>query len=380
MNIEDVKIYPFTTKRIYKTNTADLGGKAKDEDGVIDSYFYLIELITKDGIRGYGEISDVPATMKLPGSHAVTTESLSEFIKKLLVNQNPYNHDEILRPFPIAELTDTRNDGTVYDIVRCGIESALYDLIGKMVNLPVYRLIGGKKRNEIPVSWVVFIRELEALEEEIQEKVNEGFTSFKLKVGINPDEDEERLRMIRKIAGDTAHIKLDANSGWTFDEAVEQLKRLEKYNPAGIETPIAYLDIAGKAKLKEKISIPIIEHVHDLAFGIELIKNNAVDVFNVSTVGAGGISKAKMILSLAEEQGIPSLLGSTVEAGVGTAAQLHLGVTSEAITWPSDLVGPKLYVDDYIHPGFEWNGDKIIVPDGIGLGVEPTIAKLNNYA
>ncbi|MBE3142029.1 MAG: hypothetical protein IMZ53_15755, partial [Thermoplasmata archaeon] len=238
------------------------------------------------------------------------------------------------------------------------------------LNVPVYNLLGGKKRDKVWVSWVAFIRGTELLEQEIAQKVDEGFNAFKLKVGISAELDEERVRIVRNIAGDDAVIKLDANSGWSFDEAVENLKRLEKYNPAGIETPIPYLDIEGKAKLRKKTGIPVIEHVHTLHFALQLMKEDAIDVFNVSTVGSGGILRARNVLALAQSEGIPCLLGSTVEVGLGTAAQLHLAASSSQVTWPSDLVGPKLYKNDLITCAHKWDKNMLYVPDGNGLGVE----------
>ena len=217
---------------------------------------------------------------------------------------------------------------------------------------------------------MIFIRDVESLEMEVSEKIAEGFNAFKMKVGINTKNDEERLRKVREVAGDDAVIKLDANSGWTFDEAVENLKVLEKYNPAGIETPIPYLDIEGKAKLRKLTGIPVLEHVNTLDYALELIKHNAVDVFNVCTTGAGGLKKAQKIFTLAETAGIPCLLGSTIESGVGTAAQLHLAASSSLVTWPSDLVGPKMYVNDVLKTPFTWDKGYMVVPEGNGWGVE----------
>lgn len=369
MRITSVNLFPYTASRVYKTKTAALGGVANYEEGIDRSEFMIIELGTDSGITGYGEISDIPSTLEMPSGNTYSPIELKNFLSSLLIGANPFAIEELINTFPVKEMVDRRPDGTVYDIVSCGVDNAILDLIGKSLNIPIYNFFGGKKRDEVWVSWVAFIREIEFLEQEISEKVAEGFNAFKLKVGINIDEDEKRLQIIRQVAGDHAHIKIDANSGWTYDEAVQNLKRLYKYNPAGIETPIPYMDIEGKAKLKKNIDIPIIEHVHDTSYAIEVIKQNAVDVFNVSTVGCGGVFKAKKVLTIAEAAGIPCLLGSTVEVGLGTAAQLHLAACSAPVTWPSDLVGPKMYSDDILTTPHIWNGSMLKVPTGSGFGV-----------
>ena len=370
MKITKVKVYPFRAEREYSKVHAALGGVLNYEGGVRYSDFAIIELLTDEGIKGFGEVSDIPETLKMPSGRNFSITELEEYLSHLLVGKDPFNTDEILSAFPNENMIDKRPDGTVYDIVGNGVDNALLDLMGIALKVPVYNLLGGKKRDKVWVSWVAFIRGTELLEQEIAQKVEEGFNAFKLKVGISAELDEERVRIVRNIAGDDAVIKLDANSGWSFDEAVENLKRFEKYNPAGIETPIPYLDIEGKAKLRKKTGIPVIEHVHTLHFALQLIKEDAIDIFNVSTVGSGGILKARNVLALAQSEGIPCLLGSTAEIGLGTAAQLHLAASSSQVTWPSDLVGPKLYKNDIITSAHKWDKNMLYVPDGNGLGVE----------
>ncbi|MCZ8517337.1 mandelate racemase/muconate lactonizing enzyme family protein [Paenibacillus filicis] len=370
MKIVDVNLFPFSAKRVYSTVTAALGGVAHKEGGYAFSDFAIIELTSDTGIKGYGEVSDIPETMTMPNGQNFTIEHLETYLANQLIGKDPFQIEELLQAYPEKNMVDIRPDGSMLDIVSCGVDNALLDLIGKTLNVPVYNLFGGKKKDKIWVSWVVYIRDIKYLEAEIAEKVKEGFDAFKLKVGIDPKQDEERLRILRETAGEKAVIKLDANSGWTFDEAVENLKRLEKYNPAGIETPIPFLDVEGKAKLKGRIGMPILEHVHTLEFALELLKHDAVDVFNISAAQAGGVFKARKILALAESAGKPCLLGSTVECGLGTASQLHLSAGSSLVTWPSDLIGPKMYVNDMLNAPHAWDQNRLLVPDGAGFGVE----------
>jgi muconate cycloisomerase len=361
MKISEVKIHPFTAKRSYKTVTAALGGVQNHAGGVSESGCAIVEFVSDEGVFGYGEISDMPKSLEM----LMDLDQLREYISSIVKGRDIFDVDSILDSFPDKDLIDLRPDGTIYDIIGCGVDNALYDLIGKSLGVPVYDLLGGKKTDRIRVSWVIFIRESELMEREVLTKVQEGFDAFKLKVGLDIKADMERLRLLREIAGPEASIKLDANSAWGVDEALENLNKME--------TPIHYLDTAGKAHIRRNSPIKIIEHVHTPGFAIELIKNDAVDVFNVSTTGCGGIRNAKRVLTIAEAAGIPCLLGSTVEAGLGTAAQLQLGVSSEQITWPSDLVGPLLYLNDDIRVPHVWEKNHIIISQGPGLGVDVMI-------
>ena len=125
--------------------------------------------------------------------------------------------------------------------------------------------------------------------------------------------------------------------------------------------------------ISRQVDVPILEHVSDLDYGLALIKAGAVDFFNVATTGAGGIWPARRIVTLAEAAGIGVLLGSTVEMGPGTAAQLHLAATVPNLTLPSDLVGPGLYKRDVLKSPFRYREGKLDVPRGAGLGIDVSI-------
>ncbi|MBO9607859.1 MAG: hypothetical protein J7639_17990 [Paenibacillaceae bacterium] len=376
MNIVNVNVYDFHTQRVHTTQAAALGGKEHRVGGVTASDFAIVELRGDDGSVGYGEISDIPDTMLSPAGVQANAAYLQAYLREQLIGRDAAQFESLLAAYPDPALVDLRTDGTVYDILGCGVDMALLDLLVNREGAPISARFGPRLRNEVKVSWVIFIRDPELIEAEVETKVREGFHAFKLKVGINAKDDEERLRIVRRMAGDDAHIKIDANSGWSFDEAVDNMRRLEKYNPAGIETPIPYLDVEGKARLKRKIGTPVIEHVNTLAFGEALVAQRAVDVFNLCPAGSGGLLKARRILDLAREEGIPCLLGSTVEAGLGTAAQLQLAAGAEPLTWPSDLVGPQLYVNDYIKETFSYSDGWLRIPDGPGWGVTVDRSKL----
>ena len=122
-------------------------------------------------------------------------------------------------------------------------------------------------------------------------------------------------------------------------------------------------------RVREATGLPLLEHVSTPAQAIRYAQARAVDVFNVSCVGCGGIFRAKKVLAVAEATGTPCLLGSTVELGIGTAAQLHLAASSPAVTWPSDLVGPLVYTSDVVMEPWRWRDGRLGVPTGVGLGV-----------
>lgn len=363
MKIVDIKLYDIAVNRTYETVISS-------NIPVTKSRFYVLRVQTDAEIVGWGEVSD------LPDGFRFSRDCLERELRAILIGLAPYDLGEALDRWD-TRMEHYELDRIVYNIVPCAIDGALYDIMGKAAHAPASSLLGGKFREAIPVSWVAYIRSPEELSREVEQKVRQGFSAFKLKVGINIEQDEARLRVLREVAGDNAHIKLDANGAWSATEAVANLRRLEKYHPDGIETPVPYADIDGKVYVKRRTGIPLIEHVRHLDYGLELIRAKAVDVFNVSTVGCGGIYRARKVLALAEAAELDCLLGSTVELGIGTAAQLQLGASSSLINWPSDLVGPLLYTEDIIHEQWKWVDGSLCVPEGPGLGINPDSEKLS---
>ena len=361
MKIQSLQLHPVATERKYGTVIAQEGGQAKRT--VTRSYFYFVELAADNGLAGWGEISDVE-----PEDQPADLGDYQALLADLVVGRSPYDVQRLHHD--LREHLDMQNS-PLAKYTGCALDMALYDLQGQAAGKPVYDLLGGAVRSNVTISWVAYIREdLDLIREEIREKSAQGFTAFKLKVGVDIDLDETRLAAAREIAGQQASIKVDANEGWSVGEAIKNIRRLEKYNLAGVETPVPRENPADIAAVRREVDTPILEHVGDLEYGLALVKANAVDVFNIATTGAGGIWPARQIVALAQAAGIGVLLGSTVEMGPGTLAQLHLAATVPNLALPSDLIGPGMYRDDVLKKPLHYINGRLKVPHGAGLGGE----------
>ncbi len=368
MKIVDVRVHPVAVSRQYATLTSGgQEGRQNPDAAPVDlSYFYILEVETDSGIVGIGEISDIDPGMRLVDGSPMDLTNVTGKLRSQLVGRSP---------------TDLERMSLEVDqggLVNCAIDTACYDILGKAYGASATALAGGHLRKSVWVSWVAYIREPEAMVPEIEEKLAQGFDAFKFKVGRDIDMDEARIKLFREIGGYDLNLKLDANAAWDVDEAISYMRRLEKYNLAGIETPIDKNDVAGMAQVRQAIDTPILEHVSTQDYALDLVRHEAVDVFNVSTVGCGGIYRAKKVIAIAEAAGLHALLGSTVELGVGTAAQLALAASSWRIDWPSDLIGPLMYTDDVLNEPWEWDNGYLRVPEGPGLGVSLDPQKLQS--
>ena len=360
MKIVGVTLKPLSVLRSYHTIVAaPLRTIPPSDAPPTRSYFVLLELYADNGLVGYGEISDYE-------KDALDVAGLKPRIEDTLLGADPFDLERLTRRMSFGSLVD------------CAIDSALYDLQGKALGISATDLVGGRYRDRVLVSWVVYIRRPDLVEQEMDEMLRRGFRAFKLKVGLDVDHDDECVRIMRQVGGSEAQIKLDASGVWSVDQAIANIRRLEKHGLQGVETPTNPRDVSGLAQVRRSVGTPIIEHVgKDLGYALSLARERAVDVFNVATVSAGGLYRAKRLFALAEAAEIQCLLGSTVELGVGTAAQLHLAAANAPVTYPSDLIGPAMYVDDYLTAPFQYENGYLSVPTGPGLGVEIDPARLD---
>ena len=367
MKITNVKLIPFDVRRRYATQIAQEGGGARE--GVQASPFLFLRATTDSGHTGWGEISDIEPD-EVPDPQA-----WQERVAEALVGRDPIDiarhHAEWAEMFPDAEGI---GGSSLHRLTRAGLDMACYDLISLAANTPVCRLLGGQWHRTIQISWVAFIRDdLDLLREEIAEKCAEGFTAFKLKVGVDIDLDEQRLAVLRETAGPDASIKIDPNGGWDRDQAVTNISRLAGFDLDGVETPVGGRDPAEIAAVRREVDVRLIEHVVTADDALQYIRHESLDVFNIATTGCGGIFPARQIASMAETARVGLLLGSTVEMGPGTRAQVQLAASIRGLSLASDLVGPGLYAEDVLQEPPGYVGGHLEVPQSIGFGVGITL-------
>ena len=380
MRIRDIHIHAVVVPRVYNTRVAPAGGHIGGKD---ESHYYLLELETDTGLTGLGEISDIEDVWQVP-----TPATLRETLAAPLLDADPLKRrpswERVVEALPPDYHPEFRN------LATSAIDMALLDLAGKYHHAPAHALLGGQYRNEQPIAWVAYIRSAAALAAEIQEKVDAGFTAYKLKVGTDFELDCERIRVFRRSAGPDAYLKADASGAWAEEEAIDRIRTLSALGVDAVETPLQCVsrvvakdhpeqvdadpDAAAAALARVRAAVPadIIEHVADFddAFALALLRHQAVDIFNIVPVQAGSLHRAQRLIHIAESGGIPVLLGSTVELGIGTAAALHLGIASKGVTVASDLVGPGLLAGDVVAPRLDYQQGHLPAPQGLGLGID----------
>jgi len=281
----------------------------------------IIRLHTDKGIVGIGETDSLaPFTEETPET---VKSVLENYLKPKIIGMNPMN---IVR---IHKEMDKIVKGNY--LAKAAIDIACHDILGKAAFLPVYYLLGGLLREEIPIAGSLGADTPENNAREALEYKARGIKTLMIKTGSLPlEEDIERVKAVRKAVGKDVHLIVDANQGWDVAEAIQFGKAVSKYDIDFIEQPVPYWDIEGLAKVRRSLSIPIsadesLFTIHDARI---LIKKSAVDIFSIKVVKHGGIYKAKQIIELANAFNIKCWMNSMIEEGITQAASLHLGVSS----------------------------------------------------
>ncbi|MDR3561849.1 MAG: mandelate racemase/muconate lactonizing enzyme family protein [Negativicutes bacterium] len=337
----------------------------------------IIELMTDEGVTGIGEMSDFS---HLP-HYAIDVADLTLSLKALLVGKNPFDlmaiTKELLSNFP--ESLYLYDKGSV---IRSGVDLALHDLCAKVLNVSVAELLGGRLVDKIKVCYPIFRhRFMEEVAENlgvVRRRYQQGFDVFRLYVGKNVEADEAFLDAVAsEFAGKVTIKSLDFSNLLDWKEALRVVKRLSRFDFKLIESPAKANDFEGLYQFRTRVDQPISEHIWSFRQQYEIIKRDALDIFNISPVFLGGLTGARKAAAAAEIAGKGCLIGTTQELSIGTAAMAHLGSSLLNLTLISDPTGPELYVGDVVKERVKYEGGYLLVPDrslpGLGMSLDPEL-------
>lgn len=274
------------------------------------SYGVYVKILTDEGVYGLGEA--------LPNAN-VTGETQDSVIaaimrmKQFLIGLDPCDIENVHTAMNKAIFANPA--------AKAGVDLACYDIMGKVKQMPVYKLLGSCV-NKIATDMTIGINPPEEMAQDAVNYVNDGFRYLKVKCGINPDDDLQAIKLIREAVGGSIEIRTDFNQGYTIDSAVEVLKKMKEYNVLEAEQPLPAWDILGMAKLKKISPIPIMidEGAHSPEQVINACELDACDLVNIKLMKCGGIYPALKIAKIAKEYGKKCIVGCMTESKLAISA------------------------------------------------------------
>ncbi len=322
----------------------------------------VIAVETENGMIGFGEAHPTgPITGESLGS---VRGAINEFILPKLQG---------LRIDSLEAILNTLDDSIVGNTsAKAAVEMAIFDLFGKHYGIALYRLLGGF-RNQVVTDITISVNSPDEMANDARSAVDKGFKILKVKVGLNPELDIERIKAVRSAAGKDVLLRLDANQGWSVRDAVRIMSVLESIDDGIelVEQPVVAHDFYGLKEVKEKIDTPVLadEAVFSPLDAEKIITRHAADYLNIKLMKTGGLRAAMQICALAEMHNVECFMGCMMESKIGITAAAHLACAKSIIT-RCDLDSPILCKTDPVKGGVNIEGSVLQVSEAPGLGID----------
>ena len=287
------------------TNPMDLLDLGQDSMAGFRFYGWLIvEIFTDSGHVGIGNAALAPRIAK---------EIIDVYLKPLLLGKDPFDTEFLWQHMYRQTMAFGRKG--IGMVAISAVDIALWDILGKATQQPVFKLLGGRTKRKIPVyASKLYSQKLENLAAEANEYKSQGYKAMKMRFGWGPvdgaagmQRNVELLKTLREVIGYEIDLMADAYMGWTLDYARRMLPLLEPFQLRWLEEAVIPDDIGGYAALKSLGIVPIAGGEHEFtSYGFrDLLEQKAVDYIQFDTNRVGGITQARKIAALAESYSVP---------------------------------------------------------------------------
>jgi muconate cycloisomerase len=325
----------------------------------------IVRVRCSDGSEGIGEGTTIGGLSYCPESPESIVSAIATYLAPVLIGQDA---DKISSA--IAQM-DRNVRGN--RIAKSAIEMALWDALGKRLGVSVAQLFGGQIMQDMAVAWTLASGNSDTDIAEAEQMIAlRRHNIFKLKIGKRAVRDDvAHVGRIKAALGNSASIRVDVNQAWTLADARWGLKGLQDVGCELVEQPVQARYLNAMAELAQSYEIAVMA---DEALGgpedaLTVASKKAADVFAVKIAQSGGLMRAREVVSIGQAAGIALYGGTMLESAVGTAAALQLFSTIEHLAWGTEFFGPLLLTDDILTTPLTYRDFRVVVPEGVGLGV-----------
>ncbi|MFM1814749.1 MAG: hypothetical protein RLZ98_1444 [Pseudomonadota bacterium] len=332
--------------------------------------YLLLRIETVNGAAGIAEIYARPA-MSDGTDTAILAHQINQLFKPALLGAEA---GDIWRIMSKARVRASYAARSLIDI-------AAWDLKGKLMGVPVWKLIGSGPAKPVPVTKVVFGNTAPEMVEDAVASVKRGYRSLKIKVWKRSQVDIDMVRDIRKAVGDDVYMYVDANTTYTEAEARRYFPKLQEYGVALLEDPCLFTSIDRMADMQRDLPIPMMADAYNdgLSAVYELIARRATGAVSTK-LRRPGLTDTLKIIGLCEAANIPAVIGTDLESRVGVMARIHLRTAVPYLeSWPAELQFFEQLADDCLDGDIAVEDGMIQVLDKPGFGAGLDMAKVEKF-
>lgn len=323
----------------------------------------LVRISCSDGVTGVGEGTTIGGLAYGGESPEGMKLSIDTYVAPLMIGQDATRVQALM-----ARIGKMVKDNR---FAKSAVETALLDAQGKRVGLPVSELLGGRRRDRLPVAWTLASGDTARdIAEAEQMLALRRHNIFKLKIGAKSLQDDiAHVAQIKRALGDRGAVRVDVNMAWSETEAAWGMAALADAGCELVEQPVASAAALGRLVRRFPVALMADESLTGPDSAFEIARVHGADVFAVKIEQSGGLFNGQRVAAIADAAGIGLYGGTMLEGAVGTIASAHLFATFAHLQWGTELFGPLLLTEEILQQPLDYSDFELTVPTGAGLGI-----------
>lgn len=333
----------------------------------------LVKVYCNDGVIGIGEGTTIAGMAYGPESPEAMKIAIDTYLAPAMIGKDATGIQALMAH--LGKLVKVNH------FSKSAIETALLDAQGKRLGVPVSELLGGRRRERLPVAWTLASGDTaKDIDEALHMLDVRRHKIFKLKIGAKDVRTDVRhVAEIKKAVGDRAVVRVDVNMAWSETQAAWAIPALADAGCELVEQPVD--SAAALARLMRRFPVALMadEILQGPESAFEIARNNGADVFAIKIEQSGGLFAAQRVATIADAAGIELYGGTMLEGAFSTIASAHLFASFAHLQWGTELFGPLLITEEILTNPLDYSDFELTVPNGPGLGIDLDEAKVKRF-
>ena len=333
----------------------------------------LVKVYCSDDVVGIGEGTTIAGMAYGPESPESMKLAIDAYLAPAMIGKDATRIEALMAY--LGKLVKVNH------FAKSALETALLDAHGKRLGVPMSELLGGRRRERLPVAWTLASGDTaKDIDEAEQMLAMRRHKIFKLKIGAKAlDADIRHVAQIKRAMGERAAVRVDVNMAWSETQAARGIPALADAGCELIEQPVA--SPAALARLTRRFPVPLMadEIIQGPHSAFDIARNDGADVFAIKIEQCGGLFAAQRVAAIADAAGIELYGGTLLEGAFSTIASAHLFASFADLQWGTELFGPLLITEEILTEPLDYSDFELTVPTGPGLGIELDEAKVRHF-